>query len=206
MPRFHCCASKLFSSCDFKEENYEWSHMERLSLRRWVDEARNEVTALWDYIVSFQFLFLLGGKMQAREMIPFIQAFQCICANWTKDDDFDSLISFLAKIFSDHLLYYTYGLHTLYSIYHSKPFICPIFSFPKNPSQSKCKSFSRVWLLCDSMDCSPPAPLSMGFSRQEYWSGLPFPSPGDLPDPEIKLWSPTLQADSLLPEPPGNSL
>ena len=109
-----------------------------------MDEARNEVTALWDYIVSFQFLFLLGGKMQAREMIPFIQAFQCICANWTKDDDFDSLISFLAKIFSDHLLYYTYGLHTLYSIYHSKPFICPIFSFPKNPSQSKCKSFSRV--------------------------------------------------------------
>ena len=41
------------------------------------------------------------------------------------------------------------------------------------------------------------APLSMGFSRQEYWSGLPFPSAGDIPDPAIKLWSPTLQADSL---------
>ena len=39
-------------------------------------------------------------------------------------------------------------------------------------------------------------PLSMEFSRQEYWSGLPFPSPGDLPDPEIKPWSPALQADS----------
>ena len=46
------------------------------------------------------------------------------------------------------------------------------------------------------------APLSMGFSRQEYWSGLPFPSPGDLPDPRIKLRSPALQVDSLLSEPP----
>ena len=41
------------------------------------------------------------------------------------------------------------------------------------------------------------APLSMGFSRQEYWSGLPFPSPGDLPDPGMELGSPALQADSL---------
>ena len=44
------------------------------------------------------------------------------------------------------------------------------------------------------------APLSMGFSRQEYWSGLPFPSLGDLPDPGIKPGSPALQADSLLTE------
>ena len=41
------------------------------------------------------------------------------------------------------------------------------------------------------------APLSMGFSRQEYWSELPFPSPGDLPDPGIQPMSPALQADSL---------
>ena len=41
------------------------------------------------------------------------------------------------------------------------------------------------------------APLSIGFSRQEYWNGLPFPSPGDLPDPGIEPGSPTLQADSL---------
>ena len=44
------------------------------------------------------------------------------------------------------------------------------------------------------------APLSMGFSRQEYWSGLPFPSPGDLPNPGIEAGSPALQADSLLTE------
>ena len=49
------------------------------------------------------------------------------------------------------------------------------------------------------------APLSMGFPRQEYWSGLPFPSPGDLPDPGIKPGSPALQADSLPPEPSGKS-
>ena len=47
------------------------------------------------------------------------------------------------------------------------------------------------------------APLSTRFSRQEHWSGLPFPSPGDLPDPGIKPASPALQADSLLSEPPG---
>ena len=49
------------------------------------------------------------------------------------------------------------------------------------------------------------APLSMGFSRPEYWTGLPFPSPGHLPDPGVELRSPALQADSLLPEPPGKS-
>ena len=46
-------------------------------------------------------------------------------------------------------------------------------------------------------------PLSMGFSRQEYWNGWPFPSPADLPDPGIKLGSPAWQADSLPSEPPG---
>ena len=43
----------------------------------------------------------------------------------------------------------------------------------------------------------------MGFSRQEYWSGLPFPSPGDLPDPGIEPQSPAFKADALTSEPPG---
>ena len=47
------------------------------------------------------------------------------------------------------------------------------------------------------------SPLSIGLSRQDYWSGLPLPSPGDLPDPEIEPESPALQADSLLSEPAG---
>ena len=51
--------------------------------------------------------------------------------------------------------------------------------------------------LCDPMDYSLPGPLSMEFSSQEYWSGLPFPSSGDVPDPGIKPGSPALQADSL---------
>ena len=59
--------------------------------------------------------------------------------------------------------------------------------------------------LCDPMDWSlHQASPSMGFSRQEYWNGLPFPSPGDLPDPGIKPRSPALQADALPSEPPGN--
>ena len=47
------------------------------------------------------------------------------------------------------------------------------------------------------------APLSMGFPRQEYWNGLPFPSPGDLPNPEMEPRSPALEADALTSEPPG---
>ena len=50
------------------------------------------------------------------------------------------------------------------------------------------------------------APLSMGFSRQDYWSGLPFPTPWDLPNTEIKLVFPALQTDSLLSEPLGKLL
>ena len=57
--------------------------------------------------------------------------------------------------------------------------------------------------LCNPWTIAHQAPLSMGFSRQEYQSGLSFPSPGDLPNPGIKPWSPALQADSLLSEPPG---
>ena len=55
--------------------------------------------------------------------------------------------------------------------------------------------------LCDPMDRSPLASLSMEFSRQEYWSGSSFPSPEDLPDPGIEPGSPALQVDSLPPEP-----
>ena len=50
------------------------------------------------------------------------------------------------------------------------------------------------------------APPSMGFSRQQYWRGLPFPSPGDLPDPEIEPGSLALQVDALSSEPPGKHL
>ena len=64
-------------------------------------------------------------------------------------------------------------------------------------------SCSGVSILHDPMDCSPPGPSVHGFSRQEYWSGLPFPLPGDLPYPGIKPRYPALQTDSLPFEPPG---
>ena len=48
--------------------------------------------------------------------------------------------------------------------------------------------------------------LSMGFSRQDYWSGLPLPSPGDLPEPGVEPGSPALQTDSLPSEPPGKTI
>ena len=63
---------------------------------------------------------------------------------------------------------------------------------------SRCNNSSRITVLVVRQ-----APLSWGFSRQEYWSGLPCPPPGNLPNPGIKSRSPTLQADSLPAEPSG---
>ena len=57
--------------------------------------------------------------------------------------------------------------------------------------------------LCDRMTVDHQAPLSMGFSRQEYWSGLPCPPLGDRPNPGIEFMPPTLQVDSSPTEPPG---
>ena len=70
-------------------------------------------------------------------------------------------------------------------------------------SKVKVKSLSCVRLLATAWTAAYQAPPSMGFSRQEYWSGLPFPSPRDLPSPGIKPGSPALQADALPSEPPG---
>ena len=75
-------------------------------------------------------------------------------------------------------------------------------------SQGKC---STLWdscpTLCNSMDCVAwQSPLSMKFSRQEYWNGLPFPSPWDLPNPGNKPRSPELQADSLPFDPQGSPM
>ena len=63
---------------------------------------------------------------------------------------------------------------------------------------------SHVQLFATLWTVASQAPLSMGFSRQEYWSALPFPSPGDLPDPGIKPGSSAFQVDALTSEPPGN--
>ena len=61
-----------------------------------------------------------------------------------------------------------------------------------------CLTLAIAWTVAHQ------TPLSMGFSRQEYWSGLPFPSPGDLPDPGIELGLPHCSQDSLPSKLPGN--
>ena len=70
----------------------------------------------------------------------------------------------------------------------------------------KVKLLSRVQPFATPWTVAHQAPPSMGFSRQEYWSGLPFPSPGYLPDPGIEPRSPALLVDALPSEPPGKSL
>ena len=74
---------------------------------------------------------------------------------------------------------------------------CPLYA----AAAAAAKSLQSCPTLCDPIDGSPAGYPSLGFSRQEHWSGLPFPSPGDLPDPGIKLASPALQANSLLEKP-----
>ena len=66
----------------------------------------------------------------------------------------------------------------------------------------KVKSLSHVQLFMTPWTVAYQAPLSMGFSRQEYWSGLQFPSPGYLPNPGIEPGSPMFQANALPSEPP----
>ena len=82
---------------------------------------------------------------------------------------------------------------------------------PNARHSSKClgyvyaQSRSRIQLFATLWTVACQAPPSVGFSKQEYWSGLPLPSPEDLPNPGIEPWSPTLQADALTSEPPGKS-
>ena len=72
----------------------------------------------------------------------------------------------------------------------------PLYS-EKVKVKVKVKSLSRARLFVTPWTVAYRAPLSMGFSRQEYWSGLPLPSPGDLPNPGIEPRSPALQEGSL---------
>ena len=69
----------------------------------------------------------------------------------------------------------------------------------------RTEAISPVWLSVTPWTVDRHAPLSIGFSRQEYWSGLPCPPPGDLPNSGIKPRSPAFQADSLPSEPPGKA-
>ena len=99
-----------------------------------------------------------------------------------------------------------YGFMLIVSNERSCPkCICCLEILANNIMKVKVKSLSRVRLFATPWTVAHQAPPSMGFSRQEYWGGLPFPSPGDLSDPGIEPRSPTLQADTLTSEPPRNT-
>ena len=94
-----------------------------------------------------------------------------------------------------HLSSFTYCLHNI-----------RLRGFALLFSQTVCVFATQSCpTLCDPVDCSPPGFSVHGISRLEYWGGLPFPSPGDLPDPGIDPRSPPLQADFLPSEPPGSN-
>ena len=83
------------------------------------------------------------------------------------------------------------------SMFRSLPFMTYNYNIVKVKLLSRVRLFETPWTVAYQ------APPSMGLSRQEYWSGLLFLSPGDLPDPGIKPRSPAFQADTLTSEPPG---
>ena len=106
------------------------------------------------------------------------------------------------KILSQYMVLLVYlNIHNSFTAFHK-------LLLPSLRSEVKWSEFAQSCpTLCDPVDCSVPAayqaPQSMQFFRQEYWSGVPFPSPGDLPDPGIKPRSLALQAEALPSEPSG---
>ena len=138
----------------------------------------------WSSLAIFSFNILRGKKKILPLTIPW-----CI------------LLVLLDFVF--HILLF----NSLASCIQPACFSCvfPVFfRMGKSPRVLRCaKALSHGWLFVTPHTVARQAPLSMGFSRQEYWGVLPFPSPGDLPDPRMELGSPTLQADSLLSESPG---
>ena len=80
-------------------------------------------------------------------------------------------------------------------------------SLSKDPPCMHAHSVTQSCLtFCDPNTVARQAPLSMGFRRQEYWSGLPFPPPGDAPNPEIRSTSPTSAGEFFTAEPPGKPI
>ena len=108
-----------------------------------------------------------------------------VAKSWTRLSDFT---------FTFHSLFYKFKLQKIPKVTHNKKNANSYYEILILSYQfSSVQSLSRVQLFGTPWSVAYQAPLSMSFSRQEYWSGLLFPSPGDLPDPGIKRWSPALQ-------------
>ena len=97
-----------------------------------------------------------------------------------------------------YIYIYIYTHTHIHTHIHMCTQICNVYACMKRKSVSHCcaQLFVTPWTVAYQ------APPSKEFSREEYWSGLPFPSPGDLPDPGIESGFPALQVDSVLSEPP----
>ena len=104
------------------------------------------------------------------------------------------------------LLEETSGGEVFNQCFHQLTCMCMHIRSYRNKEEKKVKSLSHVWLFATLWTVALQAPPSMGFSRQEYWSGFPLPSPGDLLNPGIDPRSPALQANALPSEPPGKPI
>ena len=122
---------------------------------------------------------------------------------------FELIQSLPSALYTDMLLLVRYCfwlIHLTRRKRHFCNFHLRLLTIFPTSQKVKVKSLSRVWLFATPWTVAYQSPQSMEFSRQEYWSGLPFPSPGDLPDAGIEPRSPALQADAWPSEPPGNPL
>ena len=119
------------------------------------------------------------------------------------DSFISTILSFTSLILSSALVILLFVASSVFYFIYCIIHYYWLFFVSSRKRKRKVKSLSRVQLFVTPWTVAHQAPLSMGFSRQEYWSGLQFPSPGDLPNPGIEPGSPVLQTDSLPPEPPG---
>ena len=132
--------------------------------------------------------FLTAGKVDAVNSEP--------------NDSIETLLGWGKIIFILDVIYSLLSIHSSFFLPNG-PMIF-LQDSPESVKESESEVSQSCLTLCELMDCSLPGSSIHGFSRQEYWSGLPFPSPSDLPNPGIEPRSPTLQADTLPSEPPGS--
>ena len=156
-----------------------------------VQSARFEPTPEWVQIKLFSLscaAFDLNRKCKVGEWL-------CSCHSYDR-----KMFSLGALLCWGKWLSITVAHQVSVTAYWPPPnsFCCVSWSLP-----CVCYLLSHVQLFATLWTVAHQAPLSMEFFKQEHWSGLPFPSSGDLPDPGIKLRSPALQVDSLLSETPG---
>ena len=129
-----------------------------------------------------------------------------LCKHRLQRGGFHDLCFCLFQWFQTHDIIFLSLTRVFADLYTVHKIVLGATGIRSGPATSEwVKLLSCVYRLVTPWTIDYQAPPSMEFSRQEYWSGLLFPSPGDLPDPMMEPWSPTLQVDALPSEPPGKS-